>query len=108
MAHNTFTPYPSLPVRSQLLTNPPLTVPPIEDLLSLEEELKALRNKCLARVKKADNDIRTLETLLRKFKDKDRDREKIKLKDKTKIKRETTGLCFFLQNLIEKYDFYLT
>jgi transcriptional adapter 3 len=89
-----FTPYPSVTaLRSQLLTNPPIAVPPIDDLLSLEEELKNLKNKSLARQKKAENDLKSLDGLHRKFKDKDKERDKGKLKDKVKIKREATGEC---------------
>lgn len=89
-----FTPYPSITaLRSQLLTNPPIAVPPIDDLVSLEEELKNLKNKSLSRKKKAENDLKILENLHRKFKDKDKERDKGKLKDKMKIKREVTGEC---------------
>lgn len=91
MAHH-FTPYPSTSaLRSQLLTNPPPSVPPIEDLLNLESELKILRNKNLARCKKAEADHRALEHLYRQCKDKDKDRDRPKVKDKVKVKRETTG-----------------
>jgi len=93
MAH-VITPYlPVSTLRSQLLTNPPSAVPGIDDLLSLEAELKALRNKSQSRVKKADHDLRNLESLQRKLKDKERDRDKGKIKDKSKVKRETTGTC---------------
>ena len=85
-----FTPYPTVPaLRSQLLTNPPTAVPPIDDLLSLEEELKNLKNKSLARLKKAEADVKVLDGFHRKYKDKDKD--KGKLKDKVKVKREPTG-----------------
>ncbi|KAF8528173.1 histone acetyltransferases subunit 3-domain-containing protein [Hysterangium stoloniferum] len=84
-------PYPTVSaVRSQLLTNPPSSVPPIDDLLSLQEELKALYTKSLGRARKAENDIKTLDGLYRKYKDKDRERDKGKMKEKIKIKRETT------------------
>ncbi|KIJ24603.1 hypothetical protein M422DRAFT_56345 [Sphaerobolus stellatus SS14] len=92
MAH-TFTPYPQVStLRSQLLTNPPVSVPPVDDLLSLQEELQTLKSRSSGKVKKAENDIKVLEGLHRKYKDKERDREKGKVKDKARIKRENTGL----------------
>jgi transcriptional adapter 3 len=90
-----FTPYPSVSsLRSQLLTNPPKDVPAIEDLMSLEAELKNLKTKSVARGKKAENDLKTLEGLHRKNKDREKEKEKGKLKERTvKIKREATGGC---------------
>lgn len=93
---NHFTPYPTVTaLRSQLLTSPPPSVPPIEDLLNLEAELKALRTKSLSRCKKAEADHRALELLYRQCKEKDKDRDKPKVKDRIKIKRETTGALTF-------------
>jgi hypothetical protein len=78
-----FQPFPSLPPRSSLITNPPTTVPSVEDLLSLQKELQTLGTKTDERVKKAETDIKTLDTVRRKSKDKDRD-------TKLHLKRESS------------------
>ena len=102
-----FTLYPSVSaLRSQLLTNPPVAVPPVDDLVSLEEELKNLKNKTLARQKKAENDLKILDALHRKFKD-NKEREKGKLKDKVRIKREATGERFMYVPLGGKINHHL-
>jgi len=106
MVHH-FTPYPpAFTLRSQLFTQPPSAVPPVEDLLSLQEELNNLKNKSLARSRKAENDLKTLEGLLKKHKDKEKEKVKGKAKDKVKVKREATGTVIFLLAIRREADVY--
>lgn len=57
-------------IRSPLFKNPPDTVPPTDDLESLHNELKLLRQKSLERAKKAGEDLKTLEESMRRMKEK--------------------------------------
>ena len=53
-----------------------------------------MKNKSLARSKKAENDLKTLDGLYKKKnkeKEKEKEKDKGKAKDKVKIKREVTG-----------------
>jgi hypothetical protein len=63
---------PSGVLRSQLITNPPSAIPSVEDLISLEEELKLLQTRAEARQKKADADLVVLEAIMKKVRDKER------------------------------------
>jgi len=58
-------------IRSALISNPPATVPSVEELLSLEEELRTLQAKTEKRVKKAESDIKQLDAQRRKQKEKE-------------------------------------
>jgi transcriptional adapter 3 len=85
------TPYnPPKPIQSSLLKKPPASVPPIEELQSLKNELKELKHLTLARSRKAGEDMKILEESLRRMRDKD----KGKAKAIEKIKRERGGTYF--------------
>lgn len=71
-------------ITSSLLRNLPDAVPPTEELEALQAELKALRMKSLERVKKVGEDLKSLEESMRRM----RDKEKAKAKANEKIKRE--------------------
>jgi hypothetical protein len=58
-------------IRSSLIINPPATAPSVEELISLEEELRTLQAKTEKRVRKAESDINKLDTARRKQKDKE-------------------------------------
>ncbi|KLO19629.1 hypothetical protein SCHPADRAFT_898578 [Schizopora paradoxa] len=69
---------------SPLLLSPPETVPPVDELERVEQELKALKQKSFERAKKADDDLRTIEVAMRKM----REMEKGKARAMSKVKRE--------------------
>ncbi|KAL4065158.1 histone acetyltransferases subunit 3-domain-containing protein [Scleroderma citrinum] len=75
---------PPTAIRSPLFKNPPDTVPPTDDLESLHNELKLLRQKSLERVKKAGEDLKTLDESMRRMKEK----LKGKAKAMDKVNRE--------------------
>jgi len=62
---------PAMTPRSQLLANPPQAVPSLEELLSLEAELKSIQSKTVARVKKTLTDIIAVKNLYKNAKQKD-------------------------------------
>lgn len=78
-------PYP-LPTsaRSPLFKNPPETVPPTDELETLQRELKCLRQKSLERAKRAGEDLKNIEESMRRI----RERERGKAKAVEKVKRE--------------------
>jgi len=85
-----FSPPPTF--RSSLISNPPAAVPSLEDLLSLEEELKTLQTRTDKRVKKAEADIKILDAARRKSKDKERDpKASFKREPSASLKRECRG-----------------
>jgi len=61
---------PPTAIRSPLFKNTPDTLPPTDDLESLHNELKLLRQKSLERAKKAGEDLKTLEESMRRMKEK--------------------------------------
>lgn len=75
---------------SPLLLSPPEAVPPVDELERVEQELKALKQKSLERAKKADDDLRIIESAMRKM----RDMEKGKARAMSKVKREPSCACF--------------
>ena len=83
------------PIRSSLFRNPPESVPATEELQSLHDELLALKQKTLERVKRAGDDIRTLEESMRRLKEK----EKGKMKAIQKAERERGRACFPLRHV---------
>ncbi|KIK47691.1 hypothetical protein CY34DRAFT_190779 [Suillus luteus UH-Slu-Lm8-n1] len=82
-------PYP-LPTsaRSPLFKNPPETVPPTDELETLQRELKCLRQKSLERAKRAGEDLKNIEESMRRI----RERERGKAKAVEKVKRERPSL----------------
>ncbi|EMD34328.1 hypothetical protein CERSUDRAFT_117206 [Gelatoporia subvermispora B] len=82
---STVSPYASPPpIRSSLFRNPPESVPATEELEALHEELLLLKQKTLERVKRAGDDIRSLEESMRRLKEK----EKGKAKTLERVKKE--------------------
>ncbi|KAF8638797.1 hypothetical protein AX17_001856 [Amanita inopinata Kibby_2008] len=77
-----YTPPP--PLRSVLIRNASDTIPPIDDLEQLQSELKLLKQRTLERVKKAGEDLKSIEESMRRMKEK----EKGKAKATDKVKRE--------------------
>ncbi|KAH9162274.1 histone acetyltransferases subunit 3-domain-containing protein [Lactarius sanguifluus] len=83
-------PYPSVhPFRSQIVKNTPDTVPPTEELESLQADLIELRQQTLERAKKAGDDLRTIEESIKRLKE----RGKGKAKAVERMKREFTPLA---------------
>jgi transcriptional adapter 3 len=74
------------PIRSALFKNPPDAVPPTDDLKTLHEELKMLKQKTLERAKKAGEDLRTIEESMKRMKE--REKGKGKAVEKTTNERE--------------------
>lgn len=81
----------SFPVKlqSHLLLEPPDTIPPTDELEAAQNELKSLKQKSLERAKKADGDLKAIETAIKKL----REREKGKAKAIAKVKREPSCTC---------------
>ncbi|KAF8262757.1 histone acetyltransferases subunit 3-domain-containing protein [Lactarius quietus] len=79
---------PVLPFRQQIVKNTPDTIPPTEELETLQADLFELRQHTLERAKKADDDLRTIEESLRRLKE----REKGKAKAIERAKRECAYL----------------
>lgn len=79
-------PHYPLPIqtRSPLFKSPSETVPPTDELETLQAELKYLRQKSLERAKRAGEDLKTIEESMRRIKE----REKGKAKAVEKVKRE--------------------
>ncbi|KAJ7221574.1 histone acetyltransferases subunit 3-domain-containing protein [Mycena pura] len=75
---------PQSPIRSAIFKAPPDAVPTVEELESLQEELRQLKAKTLERAKKAGEDLKTIEETMRRMKE----REKGKAKQIEKVKRE--------------------
>ncbi|KAG2139060.1 histone acetyltransferases subunit 3-domain-containing protein [Suillus clintonianus] len=72
------------PTRSPLFKNPSDTVPPTDELETLQTELRFLRQKSMERAKRAGEDLKTIEESMRRMKE----REKGKAKAVEKVKRE--------------------
>ncbi|KDQ18650.1 hypothetical protein BOTBODRAFT_171450 [Botryobasidium botryosum FD-172 SS1] len=89
-----FSPFPpALTLRSPILLNPSTSqIPALDDLVALEQELKAVLAKTAARAKKAESDLKLLDNIWRKAKEGARERSKLPAKGKGKevlrIKRE--------------------
>ncbi|KAF7294600.1 hypothetical protein MIND_00996600 [Mycena indigotica] len=75
---------PTSPIRSAIFKSPPDVVPSVEELESLQEELRQLKTRTLERAKKAGEDLKTIEDSMRRIKE----REKGKAKQLEKVKRE--------------------
>jgi len=73
-----------VPLRSLLFKHPPDTVPPTDELESLQAELELLKQRTLERAKKAGEDLKIIGESMRRMKE----REKGKAKSIEKIKRE--------------------
>ncbi|KAG2073485.1 hypothetical protein BDR04DRAFT_1010580 [Suillus decipiens] len=73
-----------IPTQSSLFKNPSETVPPTDELVALQTELRCLRQKSLERAKRAGEDLKTIEESMRRIKE----REKGKAKAVEKVKRE--------------------
>ncbi|OCH88235.1 hypothetical protein OBBRIDRAFT_758549 [Obba rivulosa] len=78
------------PIRSSLFRNPPESVPATEELELLHEELLVLKQKTLERVKRAGDDIRTLDESMRRLKE--REKGKAKALERVKKERDFTPL----------------
>ncbi|KAF8352206.1 histone acetyltransferases subunit 3-domain-containing protein [Amanita rubescens] len=72
------------PLRSALIKNVTDAIPQIDELEQLQYELKLLKQKTLERVKKAGEDLKTIEESMRRMKEK----EKGKARAIDKVKRE--------------------
>ncbi|KAJ7063622.1 histone acetyltransferases subunit 3-domain-containing protein [Mycena amicta] len=75
---------PQSPIRSVIFKAPPDAVPTVDELESLQEELRQLKARTLERAKKAGEDLKTIEESMRRIKE----REKGKAKQLEKVKRE--------------------
>ena len=70
-------PYPSSPpLFSPLIRDPPDVIPPIDDLETLQAELKLLQQKAHERAKKAGNDLKAIEESMRRMKEKEKGKAK--------------------------------
>ncbi|KAF7305229.1 Chromatin-remodeling complexes subunit ngg1 [Mycena kentingensis (nom. inval.)] len=69
------------PIRSAIFKTLPDVVPSVDELESLQEELKVLKARTLERAKKAGEDLKTIEDTMRKLKE--REKGKAKAKDYT-------------------------
>lgn len=69
-----------------LLKAPSETVPGVDELESLHEELKKLKRDSQERAKKAGHDLKTIEDSMRRMKE--REKGKAKAIDKSKPERE--------------------
>lgn len=78
-------------VRSALFKNAPDSVPPTEELESLHNQLKSLRQKSLERAKKAGEDLKTIEEFMCRMKEKAKG--KAKAMDKINRERGCTSFC---------------
>lgn len=78
------------PVRSSLLKNVPdmASMPNIDELEQLQNELKMLRQNAVARSKKASEDLRTIHESMRRLKEKEKG--KAKAIEKSKRERDCT------------------
>ena len=100
-----FSPFPpALTLRSPILLNPSTSqIPPLDDLIALEQELKAVHAKTVARAKKAESDIKLLDIVWRKVvkaREKNRLPAKGKGKDISRIKREGSGKKILLLSVV--------
>ena len=68
------------------------SVPPTDELEKLQADLQELRQRSLARAKKAGEDLRIIEESMRRLKEK----EKGKARASDKVKRERGCACYFL------------
>ena len=93
---SSFSPHP--PILSPLLKKAPDAVPPTDDLVQLENELKLAREKALERSKKANDDLKTIEESIRRM----TEREKGKFKAIDKIKRERDCTYILIKFILEK------
>lgn len=80
------------PLRSALIKNITDAVPPNDDLEQLQHELKLLKQKTLERVKKAGEDLKTIEESMRRMKEKEKG--KARAIDKVKRERDCTSSCY--------------
>ena len=76
------------------------SVPSIEELEQLNSELKLLRQSAVARGKKASDDLRTIQDLMRRMKEK----EKGKAKAVEKVKRERDCMSIFFHKANPESD----
>ena len=79
---SSFPPHPL--ILSPLFKKAPDAMPPTEELVQLQKELEAAKEKALERSKKANDDLKTIEESIRRM----TEREKGKFKPIDKIKRE--------------------
>jgi transcriptional adapter 3 len=77
-----YTPPP--PLRSTLIKNVSDTIPPIDELEQLQAELKVLKQRALDNVKKAGEELKTIDKSIRRMEEK----EKGKARAIDKVKRE--------------------
>ena len=73
-------------LRHPLLLATPDTVPPVDELEMVQTELRALRQKSIERAKKADGDLKLIESAMKRM----REQEKGKAKAFAKVKRESS------------------
>ncbi len=80
------------PLRSALIKNVTDAIPQIDELEQLQYELKLLQQKTLERVKKAGEDLKTIEESMRRMKEKEKG--KARAIDKVKRERDCTSPCY--------------
>src|ERR1700731_4093839 len=86
--------YPTPPsVASPLCKHPTAAMPPLDDLVALQQQLAAAQERSLERARKAEDDLRTIQESIRRMKQ----REKGKAKAVENVKRERD--CAFLPGL---------
>lgn len=79
------TPFPAVDtVPPALLKNPPDAIPPLEELQAFHNELERLKQKTIARARKATEDLRVIEESMKRAKE----REKGKARALEKVKKE--------------------
>ena len=79
------------PIYSSLLKNPPDSLPSIDELERLQQELRAARKAAQERSRKANDDLKTIEDSMRRMTEK----EKGKFKAVDKVKRER-GCAYYV------------
>ena len=94
------------PTRSPLFKNPPETVPPTDDLESLQAELKFLHQKSCERAKKAGEDLKTIEESMRRIKE--REKGKARAVEKVKRERGCTCLCPIVLVRVLAHESYIS
>jgi transcriptional adapter 3 len=78
------------PLRSAILKKIPETVPPTDELESLQAELQLLKQRTLERARKASEDMKMIEESMRRIKEKEKG--KAKAVDRIKKERGCTSL----------------
>jgi hypothetical protein len=102
---------PNVRFRSTLLANPQAlhssTIPPTDDLVALQEELRDIKHRTLERIKKSESDLKLFKTKWDAAKEREKNRDALareRTKNKkdllyNKIKREPSGMLVPYESL---------